>query len=115
VGLEAILESLHHNRIKALFAWPNMKQTMQQYVQQCEVCQQAKVEYIGQPSLLQPLPVPSQAWEVVSLDFIEGLPSQTGSMQFLWSLISLQSMDIHSHPSPIYCYSDSKDLFRQYL
>lgn len=27
------------------------------------------------PGLLQPLPVPTQAWIVVSLDFIEGLPS----------------------------------------
>ena len=38
------------------------------------MCQQAKVEHVKLPGLLQPLPVPDQAWYVVSLDFIEGLP-----------------------------------------
>ena len=44
------------------------------YVQECTVCQQAKVEHVKTPGLLQPLPVPSAPWTVISLDFIEGLP-----------------------------------------
>ncbi|WVZ69420.1 LOW QUALITY PROTEIN: hypothetical protein U9M48_018208 [Paspalum notatum var. saurae] len=61
-------------RIKKLFAWPNMKKDIQHFVSQCAVCQQAKVERVQYPGLLQPLPVPTHAWQVVSLDFIEGLP-----------------------------------------
>jgi hypothetical protein len=48
---------------------------VQQFVQQCEICQQAKVEHTKLPGLLQPLPVPVHAWEVISLDFVEGLPT----------------------------------------
>jgi hypothetical protein len=51
-----------------------MKHSMVAYVQSCEVCQQAKSEHVKLPRLLQPLPVPTQSWTVVSLDFIEGLP-----------------------------------------
>jgi hypothetical protein len=57
-----------------MFVWPKMKQPVTAYVQSCEVCQQAKSEHVKLPGLLQPLPVPNQAWVVVSLDFIEGLP-----------------------------------------
>ncbi|RLN40591.1 hypothetical protein C2845_PM01G22500 [Panicum miliaceum] len=64
-----------YQRVKRLFAWPKLKDTVQHYVQSCSVCQQAKVEHVKSPGLLQPLPVPSESWSVVSLDFIEGLPN----------------------------------------
>jgi hypothetical protein len=47
------------------------------YVQSCEVCQQAKVEHVKLPGLLPPLPIPTQSWTMVSLDFIEGLPQSS--------------------------------------
>jgi len=63
-----------YHRVKALFAWPKMKHTIKSFVEQCTVCQQAKVEHVKSPGLLQPVQIPDQAWAVVSLDFIEGLP-----------------------------------------
>lgn len=62
------------HKVKSLFSWPNMKQDIQQYISKCQVCCQAKTEHCRLPVLLQPLPVPSQAWHTISLDFIEGLP-----------------------------------------
>lgn len=64
--------------MKSLFAWPKLKHFVQQYVQSCEVCQQAKVEHVKSPGLLQLLAVPDRAWKVVSLDFIEGMPKSQG-------------------------------------
>jgi hypothetical protein len=40
----------------------------------CVVCQQAKIEHVKSPGLLQPLPFLSQPWEMVILDFIEVMP-----------------------------------------
>jgi hypothetical protein len=72
-----------YKRIKQLFAWPNLKRDVNLYVQSCETCQQAKAENVRLPGLLQPLPVPDQAWDVITLDFIEGLPKSAGSTVIL--------------------------------
>jgi hypothetical protein len=42
------------------------------------MCQQAKVERVKYPGLLQPLSTPTAAWQVISLDFVEGLPTSHG-------------------------------------
>lgn len=88
-----------YSRIKALFAWPNMKQTVQLFVKQCEVCQQAKVEHIRQPGLLQPLPIPAQAWEIISMDFIEGLPT---SDRFNAIMVVIDKFTKYAHFIPIH-------------
>jgi len=45
---------------------------------ECLVFQQNKVETIKTPRLLQPLSIPSQRWEEISMDFIIGLPKSEG-------------------------------------
>jgi hypothetical protein len=62
------------HKVRSLFAWPQLKEDVKKYVAHCTVCQQAKSEHVGTPGLLQPLPIPDKAWDIVSLDFIEGLP-----------------------------------------
>jgi hypothetical protein len=88
---DAILLSLHdsgvgghsgflgtYQRVKALFSWPKMKEAVRKYVQQCVVCQQAKGEHIKLPGLLSPLPIPTEAWGTISMDFVKGLPKSGG-------------------------------------
>lgn len=65
-------------RVKQLFAWTGLKATVQEYVKQCLICQQAKPDRAKLPGLLQPLPVPAAAWQIVSMDFIEALPLSGG-------------------------------------
>jgi hypothetical protein len=48
-------------------------------VVECLGCQQNKGETIKTPSLLQPLAIPNQHWEYVSMDFIIGLPMFEGN------------------------------------
>ena len=56
------------------YFWPNMKNELAKYIAKCFECQQFKTEYQHPANLLQPLPIPSWNWEIISLDFITGLP-----------------------------------------
>lgn len=51
-----------------------MKSFVKTLVQHCMVCQQAKPKRVQYPGLLQSLPIPKLPWEMVTMDFIEGLP-----------------------------------------
>jgi hypothetical protein len=61
-------------RIKQLFSWKGMAKAIRRFVQTCTVCQQSKPDRAKYPGLLQPIPVPDSAWQVITMDFIEGLP-----------------------------------------
>jgi hypothetical protein len=65
-------------RVKAQFYWPDMKTDIVEYVKKCEICQKAKTTNTLPAGLLQPLPIPSQVWEDVAMDFITGLPLSHG-------------------------------------
>lgn len=87
-----------YSRVKQLFAWPKLKQSIQQYVQSCAICHQAKVEHVKYPGLLNPLPIPTQSWTVVSLDFIEGLPQ---SNRYNTILVVIDKFTKYGHFIPL--------------
>lgn len=72
-----------YHRIRRLFAWPKMKDTIRQYVRTCAVCQQVKLERVKYPGLLEPIPFPEGVWEVVTMDFIDGLPQSNRANRIL--------------------------------
>jgi len=65
-------------RIAASFYWPKWTRDVHRFVQQCPTCQQNKYMPTKTQGLLQPLPIPKQVWEEISMDFITHLPSSAG-------------------------------------
>jgi len=66
-------------RLGQVFYWKKLQKLVRQYVRECSVCQQNKVENVKSPGLLQPLPVPSAPFIDINMDFIEGLPKSEGN------------------------------------
>ncbi|KAJ1384005.1 Ribonuclease H-like superfamily [Sesbania bispinosa] len=70
-------------RIKAVLHWKGLTTDVKRFVLQCDVCQKSKYSTVASPGLLQPLPVPDQVWQHVTMDFIEGLPMSFGKQVIL--------------------------------
>jgi hypothetical protein len=75
-GHSGFLKTYH--RVKKEIFRDGLKTDVQRFVEKCLVFQQNKVETIKAQCILQPLSIPSQCWEEVSMDFITGLPKSEG-------------------------------------
>ncbi len=67
-----------YNKIATMFYWQKMSRDIKQYVSTCDICQKAKPRRHAPVGLLQPIPIPSQPFEVVTMDFIPELPISDG-------------------------------------
>jgi hypothetical protein len=74
-----------------------MKSDILKYVQACSTCIQAKPDRASYPGKLQPLPVPSATWDVISMDFVEGLPL-SGSSNAILVVVDKYSKYAHFVP-----------------
>jgi hypothetical protein len=60
--------------VKSQYFLPGMKREIAEYIARCMECQKFKKEHRHRAGLLQPLPIPEWKWEVVTVNFIMGLP-----------------------------------------
>ena len=64
--------------LREIFSWKGLKDDVLKYVNEFPRCHQNKVEHTHPTGLLHPLPIPTQKWESISMDFITGLPKVFG-------------------------------------
>jgi hypothetical protein len=57
---------------------PHAARNVREFVRGCTICQQNKIEHLHPTGLLQPLPVPSEIWSDIAMDFVDGYPKMGG-------------------------------------
>jgi len=74
----------HPGRAKTLelltrkYYWPQMRKDVDRFVRNCHTCRRTKATSHAPYGLLRPLPVPTQPWQHISVDFVTGLPPSKG-------------------------------------
>lgn len=81
-------------RIKQLFYWPNMKTMIKDWVQSCVICHKAKPDRNKYPGLLQALPIPEHAWQMITM----GLPKSKG---FTTIMVVVDKFSKYAHFLPL--------------
>ncbi|GJP54433.1 hypothetical protein CLOM_g13518 [Closterium sp. NIES-68] len=76
-----------------------MADDVQKFVTSCSTCQRMKSSKQKKAGLLQPLPIPEQPWQVVTLDFITGLPTTTSGHDAILVVIDMFSKMGHFIPT----------------
>jgi transposase InsO family protein len=76
-----------YNRLSSKFYWPSMSREIKRYIATCDVCQKIKPKRHGPVGLLQPIPIPTQPFEVISMDFITKLPITKGGFNSILVIV----------------------------
>jgi hypothetical protein len=84
--------------LKPLFFWKGMKVDIVNYVARCLECQQVKVENRHPTGLLQPHAIPKSKWEVISMDFIVGLPLAARRHKLIFVVVDTLTKCAHFIP-----------------
>jgi deoxyuridine 5'-triphosphate nucleotidohydrolase len=67
-----------YGRIANSFYWPRITKDIRKFVSTCAICQKIKHARHAPYGILQPIPIPNQPFEVVTMDFISELPPSHG-------------------------------------
>lgn len=87
-----------YRRLADNFYWIGMKRSVQDFVKLCDVCQRQKYQAQSPAGLLQPLDIPNQIWEDISLDFVTALPKSKG---FDSILVVVDRLSKYAHFLPL--------------
>jgi hypothetical protein len=101
------------NLVERQFWWPTIQKDVRKYVQCCHSCQANKGSNQKPGGLLQPLPIPDEPWESVSMDFIVQLPKTKQGHDAIYVVVDRLTKMVHLIPTYTSVKaSEVADLFR---
>ena len=99
-------------RISMQFYWPHMQRDVKRFVAACVECQTTKYSTQKPGGLLQPLPIPTQVWDDVSMDFVVGLPLSKG---YTTIMVAVDHLSKYAHFAPLPARFDAMRVARLFI
>jgi len=76
-----------YNFLHERYYWPRMKVSVKRYLRGCKTYARVKPSNNKKLGLLQPLPVPTECWERIAIDFVVGLPKVEGDKDTVCTIV----------------------------
>ena len=99
--------------LKRYYHWEGMKRDVTMWIALCQTCQLVKAERGVPGGLLQELPLPQWKWDMVTMDFVTGLPRTTRNKDAIWVIVDRLTKTAHF--LPIRTTDKTEDLAQEYL
>jgi hypothetical protein len=96
-----------YEKLSRRFFWKGMGRDVTEYCSTCLICQFSKKRKHSPDGLIHPLPVPRRRWQVVTVDFVTGLPKTKKGYNAIATFTDKLSKMVHLVP---YEFSDSSSL-----
>ena len=90
-------------QVSRLFYWPTLRKDVIDYCTTCTSCQQSKSSTQAPGGLLQPLPLPTERFEHITMDFIVDLPETARGFNAVFTIVDKLTKLTHWVP----CRKDS--------
>lgn len=85
--------------ISRSFFWPKLVTDVQAYVRSCPTCQRSKSRNKRPMGLLQPLPIPANRWDEITMDLITQLPPTARGYDAVFTVVDRLSKRTHFLPT----------------
>lgn len=99
--------------VRRFYWWSTLSKDIDKFCQSCGTCQAVKPSTQHPTGLLHTLPIPTQPWESIAMDFIGPLPPSENGENFLWVIIDRLTSLVHL--IPIKTSTDAAELAYLYI
>lgn len=87
--------------LKKMFWWSGMKRDIAQFGYSYLICQKSKVEHQRPSGLMHLLNIIEWKWDIISIDFVNGLPSTPKGSEVIWVIVDRLTKSTHFIPIKI--------------
>ena len=80
------------------YYWPSVHKDVKQYIKSCTACAVSKGNTQKPAGLLQPLPIPSRRFEVITMDFVTALPETPSGHDAIFIMVDKLTKRLYLAP-----------------
>ena len=81
--------------LKRYYHWPGMKKDVATFVSHCQTCHMVKAEHQVPNGVLQNLSLRELKWDMVTMDFVTGLPITFSGRNAIWVIMDRLTKSAH--------------------